>query len=207
MTLGPAEFVVLLAGLAVVAGIVGLALYRPYQDSKKKLAIEGSNPDAAAEPSRQFSHLSSLFDDASARELMSLRRQFDDAELAAIREFDAAVGSDRIAIPIEAYRLQTAPRGTFDHLTIEQRHRAADAWPLRSKKIAEAEAQLRTRTVAVLKRFGYRDDHLPSVRRRKWVGPAVYGFHSVPISVGAEAWPMLQELRRLWTLSGRQPPG
>jgi hypothetical protein len=155
--------------------------------------------------SSQPAVLSAVFDDATARQLMQLRHEFDEAELAAIREFDAAVGlvHKTLSIPVESYRTQRAPAGLKeDDWSEEQKRRAATAWPRRQRRVDDAEASLSTRTAAVLKRFGYTEDRLPSIRRRKWDGPAVYAFN-FNFTVSAESRVLLQELRRLWTLSGR----
>jgi hypothetical protein len=144
-----------------------------------------------------------MFDDATARELMRLRRQFDEAELAAIREFDAAMGDQKanIAVPIDRYRNQAAPTSVTNHRwTEEQKHRSAKAWPVRERKVNDAEASLSNGTTALLRPFGYKEAGLPSIRRRKWVGPAAYAFNS---SVTPESRALMQELRRLWVVSGR----
>lgn len=152
--------------------------------------------------SGQSNGLSAVFGDPAARELMQIRRSFDEAELAAIREFDTAMGSAvaRTAVPMEAYRTQRAPAGE-SKWSDEQKRRAASAWPRRQKKIDEAEKLLSTRTVAVLRRFGYKESRLPSIQRRKWDGPAAYVFTS---PMPSESRVLLEELRRLWNLSGRR---
>jgi hypothetical protein len=146
---------------------------------------------------------SGVFDDSTAVELMQLRRQFDEAELAAIREFDAAVDFEgiNVAIPSVNFRRQQATADFVESTwTPEEKERAAKSWPIRQQKIDEAEAMLGARTVAVLERFGYAADHLPTVRRRKWVGPAVYGYTGV---LPTESRPLLRELRRIWALSAQ----
>jgi hypothetical protein len=156
----------------------------------------------------QSTPLSEVFDDDTARELMRLRREFDDAELAAIREFDDAIGSAsvRVAIPIGHYRNQLATREMAeDRWTPEQKRRSARAWPARQKRIDVAEALFSTRTATVLKPFGFKEDRLPPVRRRKYDGPPVYGFNSFRGNVPKESRALLQEVRRLWSLSVRQP--
>jgi hypothetical protein len=151
--------------------------------------------------------LSSIFDDATARELMQLRRRFDEAELGAIREFDAAVGTAaaKVAIPAESYRKQLAtPELGRQAWTPEQRRRAARAWPIRLKKIDEAEAVLTGRTLVILQRFGFKEHDLPPIRRRKWAGPAVIGFNGPGPTRSPESRALLREVHRLWNLSTRQ---
>lgn len=97
----------------------------------------------------QSPRLSLVFDDSSAEELMQLRRQFDSAELSAIREFDTAMGAaaTRVAMPVENYRDQRAGRElSAVNWTPEQKRLAARAWPLRLTKVDEAEAVLISRT-------------------------------------------------------------
>ena len=148
--------------------------------------------------------VSTVFDDATAHELMQLRRQFDEAELRAIRAFDAAVRAPRVAIPLNQYRNQLATREVAkQHWTPDQKRRAAAAWPTRQKSIAEAEEILSTRTASILKRFGFKDDRIPPVRHRKWDGPAVYGFNGFRGDVPPDSRALLQELRRLWVISAR----
>ena len=153
--------------------------------------------------------LSQRFDDASAAELMQLRRQFDAAELAAIREFDAAMGTAaaRVAMPVDHYRDQRAgPELGAVTWTPEQKRRAARAWPLRLKKIDEAEARLIDRTLVVLHRFGYKSRDLPPIRRRKWDGPAVIAFNGPGGDRTPESRALLREVIRLWNLTARETP-
>ena len=140
---------------------------------------------------------------------MRLRRQFDEAELAAIREFDAAMGGTgvKVAVPVDAYRHQLATREFGQQQwTPEQKRRAASAWPIRLKKVDAAEVRLTEQTLAILKRFGFRENHLPPVRRRKWDGPAVIGFNGPGGGNSPESRALLREVHRLWNLSGRQQP-
>jgi hypothetical protein len=158
-----------------------------------------------AAASNQTAGRDSVFDPATQQQLIELRRAFDQAELAAIREFDRALGAAqaRIAIPRDNYERQLATKAAGQyHWTPEQRRRAAAAWPARRQKLDEAEAALSQRTVAILKRFGYQEDALPRIRRRKWDGPAVYAFMPAA-SLSPRSLALLREVRRLWTISGR----
>ena len=157
----------------------------------------------------QSPRLSQVFDEVGARELMQLRRQFDAAELAAIREFDTAMGTAavKLAMPVENYREQRAGRElSAIHWTPEQKRRAARAWPTRLKKIDDAEAVLIDRTLVVLNRVGYNGHDLPRIRRRKWDGPAVIAFNGPGGGRTPESRALLREVIRLWNLSARERP-
>jgi hypothetical protein len=168
------------------------------------------------------------FDAATARELMDARSAFDAAELNAIAEFDKSMGAHRavVAMPPDQYRDQVSSPALRERTwTDEQRRRSAVASEPRNAAVDAAEEQLRRRTLAALKRFFARErsqgrisasdyarlvagelgaDYFPSIRCRKWAGPAVIGFRS-PIRT-PEYRAVLAEVRRLWAAHVRGAP-
>jgi len=171
---------------------------------------------AAADPRA----VTTWFDPAATRELMDARQEFDAAELQAIAAFERVIGaeSERVAIPVQQYRNQVADPSLRDiRWTDEQRRRAAAATPVRLAAVDAAERRLQQRTVAALQRFFARErsagrmsrgdyervaggelgtNYFPSIRRRKWAGPAVTGFRQEIRT--AEYRKVLGEVRKLW---------
>jgi hypothetical protein len=160
------------------------------------------------------------FDPRTAREVMDARQEFDAAELRAIAAFERVIGAERerIAIPVQQYRNQVADPSLRDiRWTDEQRRRSAAATPARLAAVDAAERRLQQRTVAALQRFFARErsagrmsrgdyervgggelgtNYFPSIRRRKWAGPAVTGFRQEIRT--AEYRKILGEVRKLW---------
>ena len=160
------------------------------------------------------------FDAATARELIDARREFDAAELRAIAAFDRAIGGEprRVAVPVQQYRDQVASPALREiQWSEEQRRRSGAATPARVAAVDAAEQRLQQRTLAALKRFfaqeraagritpaayervaggELRDNYFPSIRRRKWAGPAVTGFRQEIRTV--EYRQVLAEVRKLW---------
>jgi hypothetical protein len=168
------------------------------------------------------------FDAATARELMDARREFDTAELKAIADFDKAVATQRapIAIPATQYRDQVAsPALRAISWTAAEQRRSEAATPIRLAAVDEAERRLQRRTLTVLKTFLARerdagrlsrdayarvtkgqlaDTYVPSIRRRKWAGPAVNGFRQ---EVRSPAYrQLLGEVRKLWSAQAAGTP-
>lgn len=164
--------------------------------------------------------ITTWFDVATARELIDARREFDAAELKAIAAFERAVGGEprRVALPVQQYRDQVASPALREiPWSEEQRRRSGAATPARVAAVDAAEERLQQRTLAALKRFfaleraagritpaayervaggELRANYFPSIRRRKWAGPAVNGFRQEIKT--AEYRRVLAEVRKLW---------
>jgi hypothetical protein len=160
-----------------------------------------------------------------ARELIAARIEFDHAELRAIAEFDQRMGqySARVSMPLAQYRDQVSgPALRQREWSAEQRRRSALASGPRDAAVDEAEAMLQRRCVTALTQFFAQElrdrritpadydrltrgelgtNYFPSIRRRKWTGPAVIAFRA-PIRT-PEYRQVLQEVRRLWAAAAR----
>lgn len=159
------------------------------------------------------------FDSVAAMELLDARREFDAAELKAIADFDRAIGETRrIGLPVQQYRDQVAsPELREVRWSDQQRRRSELATPARLAAVDAAERRLEQRSVAALKQFFAREraagrispaayrrvaggelgsNYFPSIRRRKWAGPAVTGFRQEVRT--AEYRRVLAEVRKLW---------
>jgi hypothetical protein len=171
---------------------------------------------AAASPAP----VTTWFDAATARELIEARREFDTAELRAIEVFDRDFGAEprRVAVPVQQYRDQVAsPALRQVQWSEEQRRRSGAAMPARLAAVDAAERQLQRRALAALQRFfaqeraagritlsayervaggELRANYFPSIRRRKWAGPAVTAFRQEIKT--AEYRQVLAEVRKLW---------
>jgi hypothetical protein len=172
--------------------------------------------------------VSTWFDAATARELSEARQEFDDAELKAIAEFDEAVGTRRAPIAMTAaeYRDQVAsPALRAIPWTLAEQRRSEAATPIRLAAVDEAERRLQRRTLTALKTFFARErdsgrlsreayarvsagelagGYFPSIRRRKWTGPAVTGFRQ---EVRSPAYrQVLGEVRKLWAAQAAGTP-
>jgi hypothetical protein len=171
---------------------------------------------AAASPAP----VTTWFDAATALELMDARRQFDMAELKAIAAFDRVIGGELrpVTMPVQQYRDQVASPALREiRWSQEQQKRSAAAMPARQAAVDAAERRLQMRTLGALKRFfaqeraagrmtpaayervaggELRDNYFPSIRRRKWTGPAVTGFRQEIKT--AEYRRVLAEVRKLW---------
>jgi hypothetical protein len=165
---------------------------------------------------------------ATAQQLIEYRKKFDAAELAAITEFDAALGPyrDVAAMSAQDYRNQRAGhevRPLRDaHWISEQQRRAAPAWVVRNRKVDAAAAELGEQTFAAVRAFfdkqleagripradylrftrEIRTETFPPIRRRKWAGPAVYAFNGPMQGSTREYLLVLQQIRKLWQGQG-----
>jgi hypothetical protein len=180
-------------------------------------------PSGAAPPT-----VTTWFDAATARELMDARQEFDTAELKAIAAFDRAVGTRRVWVAMAAaqYRDQVAsPALRATSWTEAEQRRSEAATPARVTAVDEAERLLQRRTVAALKAFFARErdagrlsrdtyarvtagelagGYFPSIRRRKWAGPAVNAFRQEVRS--PEYRHVLGEVRKLWAAQAAGTP-
>ena len=182
------------------------------------LAIAFLAAPAAAAPAP----VATWFDAATARELMDARREFDAAELEAIAAFEQAVGGE----PRRAWRFPSSstldqaasPALRQIRWSENQRRRSGAAMPVRLAAVDAAEHGLQRRTLAALQRFfvqeraagritpaayervaggELRANYFPSIRRRKWAGPAVTGFRQ---EIRTAAYrQVLAEVRKLWS--------
>jgi hypothetical protein len=168
--------------------------------------------------------ITTWFDSSTARDLMASRAEFDAAEVNAVAEFDRALGEyhEVVMLPAKDYENQVVGREVQitqnSEWRDEQHKRAGPAWIVRNRRIDSAEATLKRKTLASLKAFfgselraarisatDYRRfagvdleaNAFPSIRRRKWSGPAVYAFNPSQ-RFTPEYVIVLQEVRKLW---------